>query len=331
MAIFKNITISWPTDSHSKVISSRAAPIVSICDRCIFQTLGEDMDSRKLLAILVINCTLITTQDAQAQSKGLSDAPKATTSQEFINSDCISNNTCNLLSFEIKTYNSHKNQPDDIAKINVRAATMMEGSIRLKNKKSLKEFAVVQYIKGCVYQENQFANEEATISHRGRTRFFFGESIDFSHPNFVIDSLDTDPIYASSPYGRHDYYSIVTQPGRSILFDNNRYVRHLSENPQVSEQPVIKFSDIPTGSSYSELLISEGINKGKKYKMKEIGSMVFKTCVFKTSDVPRDLKPEDTDTSKAIKCFEWSNSHTYKKELNVFESNSAVDPLCPTE
>ncbi len=248
----------------------------------------------------------------------------------FKNIECDKTNSCNLLSFDLKTYNTKEIEIGRSKRKTYWAQTLMEGSLSLKSKEAVDEFAVVQYIKGCVFTKTQLNDEKPNFFHKQRHRIFFGKKTSgFSHPKFVIDSFDTDPIYASREFDRHGNYKVLLKPTGSVLFSDRKDWMALSEKPVIEAKPTIYFSDMPTGSYYSKMKIVAGEDIGKILKTEERASMIFKTCVFKTKDVPRDLKPENINTNKAIKCFDWSNSQKFNFNLSKFEFRKEVDVNCP--
>ena len=250
--------------------------------------------------------------------------------KSFINYDCIKNDSCDLKSFSIDIYKSFESEPRSNSNPVLYASTFLEGKYEVGTEKSIKEYAVVQSIKGCVYQKNQKDDEPETIYKGGTTRDFFGEKINFRHENLVIDSFDDDPIYASysEQNDRHGLYRLKKDESISLLFteldDNDEF---LFFSPEIIK-PIIHFSDMPTGSRYSEGLMTGGELKGKINKSLRLASMEFKTCIYKTKDVPRNLGPNDTDRTKAIACLNWNNSHKLNKARTAFEDRKSLDSNC---
>ncbi len=250
--------------------------------------------------------------------------------KSFINKDCSVTNSCDLKSFSITIFKDFETDTTISSTPIHYATTFLEGKYEVTSKDVIKKYAVVQYIKGCIYEKNQKDDEPETIRKSGTRRDFFGKKINFRHEDLVIDSFDDDPIYASysEQNDRHGLYKVKRDETISLLFteidDNDEY---LFFSPEIIK-PIIHFSDMPTGSRYSENLISHGTHAGKTSKTTKIASMIFETCLFKTQDVPRNLGPSDTDRSKAISCLSWENSHQLKKDKSGFEKRDDIDPNC---
>lgn len=190
----------------------------------------------------------------------------------------------------------------------------MIASFKTKDKRELDAFAVVQYIKGCKYE--MIGRGERTEVNRSVARDFFDEVIPFLHKDWVIDSVDLDPIYNSTNEMRHAYYrwnSVMdSQAEETERFyfqeapSNNRlYVRDMPGTSSVTEYPEMD-AYFATNTS-----------------------LKFKTCIFKTEDVPSRVSSPEVDlTDRAIKCFEWDSSFIYNAQTKRFESSDEIHPLC---
>ena len=186
--------------------------------------------------------------------------------------------------------------------------SVMYAQFKTKDIEDLKNYVVVQYIKGCRYDSKQ--EEDGSITKTlGYAREFFGDIVKFKHTDFVIDSLDTDPVYSSAPYDRH--YSYRWNLKDSFNYKTERYVR--DQKPQ---SPKMYVRDMPgTAIEYTDSAVNT--------------SFKFKTCVFKTKDVPVEVSDPSVDlTGKAIKCFDWSTSFIFNHKLGKFESKDEIDPFC---
>lgn len=246
---------------------------------------------------------------------------------QFVNTDCYSNDSCDLLEFNLKvSYGS--GIYDDGNGVNFYKNSYMEGSFKVSNISLIRKFAVVQYINGCVFQSLGIQGETAIIRTDIRSRDFFGQKIPFIHKNWVIDSFDEDPIYSSyfKIQDRHALYKIKKDETKSVIFDDSKYFDRLMDNPLIL-RPIIHFSDMPTGSNYSKRKINSNGRLIDEINREE-ASMIFKTCIFKTEDVPVGFISTNTDSSKAIKCFTWSNTHKFNSITKVYESNNVVNPIC---
>lgn len=239
-------------------------------------------------------------------------------SEKFVNSNCEKSDSCDLLGFEFKVTRITSKEVNGMT-----SSSYLEGFYETKSVDSLEKYATVQYIRGGLYDINQMGDEPSykTISH---TREFFGHDlVPFQHDDWVIDSLDDDPIYASAAQKnhRHGYYMIKKDENSSILFDGAAtYLDYYFYNPKI-KIPRMHFTDMPTGGRYSEIMIAAGENKDKLLKYSTNSTMEFVICIFKTKDIPRYVDHYYLDQSKAIGCLSWHNYHIFDALVMEFKDH----------
>jgi len=222
--------------------------------------------------------------------------------QVFKNRNCQSTDSCGLKSFKVESYNYGAH----FSKTEVSYGTGMYASFKTQSVNDLEDYAVVQYIKGCKFES--YKNTDGSISKRiAEKREFFDEIVDFIHEDWVLDSVDLDPVYNSHKQGRHLVYRWNHQ-------QNTRadHIYLYSEYPKV---PFLYVRDFPGTVSVSSL------------GAKNI-SLQFKTCIFKSKDVPYESTPSGFGTEKALKCFEWDSSHIYNFKNKKYERRVGIDPFC---
>ncbi|MBD63617.1 MAG: hypothetical protein CME62_00285 [Halobacteriovoraceae bacterium] len=211
----------------------------------------------------------------------------------FHNNECEQTSSCDLKEFTIKVYKARSKYGSAPFSYNV----MMEGYYETKSLDTLTDFAIVQFIKGALVETGRTSD----FTRFGIRKFFGKKWQPFHHPEWQIDSLDEDPIYASfiheGVYYRHGAYQL--NPKRqSILFEDVEEMFYLNHKPTT---PRLYFSDLPTGSSVSKSLIRES-------------ELEFRTCIYKTKNIPQDIGPDDVDFAEPIQCFEWEGKFPYNPE-----------------
>ena len=108
------------------------------------------------------------------------------------NSDCKKTGTCSLKSFSVLVEDYIvKFSPDDTS-----YGTTMVARYRTDRVSSLEDYVIVNFIRGCIF-ESYLKNGEI-IKGISTSRDFFGGSVRFRHPEWVIDSVDEDPVYWSA-------------------------------------------------------------------------------------------------------------------------------------
>lgn len=175
---------------------------------------------------------------------------------------------------------------------------------------TIEDYAIVQFIRGCVY--NEIENENGALEKRkGIARKFFGSYQKFIHPEWVIDSIDEDPIYNSSEVreSRHDYYRWNEDP-QSYGDDNEHYV--LQKYPT---HPKVYVSDLPSSSFFSH-------DSAKNTNLE------FQTCIYKTSEIPRKLEPSDVNFAEPLHCIEWKTSNVYNFKEKKYVQDRSIEESC---
>ncbi len=225
--------------------------------------------------------------------------------KEVTNKNCEANDTCTLKNFslQVSDYVVTSNREKSYG-------TNAYISYETEDIKHIEDYGIVQFIKGCVYNESVDKNGKS-VKRKGIARKFFGSYHKFIHPEWVIDSIDKDPIYNSSNVSdsRHDYYRWNENPN-SYSDEGEHYI--LRDYPT---HPKVYVSDLPSTSFIS----------GDEAKNT---NLVFKTCIYKTKDIPRELKPEDINFAKPIQCLEWSTSNVYNFKTKKYEKDVSVEESC---
>jgi hypothetical protein len=226
------------------------------------------------------------------------------TEQVFLNPDCRSTDTCDLKRFTLTTSVYEVWFSDDPNYPTYGNGVIME--YETDSVDALEKYAIVQFIKGCVFDSSK--NGEGEINRDvSYTVPSFGEDIPYCFPEWVIDSQDTDPAYNSDPeYGRF-YLLRWNKPG-SYEYLNHKY--YGAEKPTI---PVVYMADYPAGA----LVTGTGVKNA---------ALEFNTCIYKASDVPAETRREDIYFANPITCFEWQNVYVYDFDKRKFEANWADVP-----
>lgn len=226
---------------------------------------------------------------------------------KFKNTDCLLTNTCDLMSFSVKIFDYTL-----LADKKYHGAKAFL-SYKTSSVESLENYAIVQYIKGCVYNETtQLDGAITRINNIARE--FFGKYKKFSHTQWEIDTIDTDPIYNSSMLenykSRHLNYRWNTVEG-SIAEETEKFLLH-----ELPLYPEIYVSDRPA-QAYKDGNTVKSVN------------LEFNVCIYKTFDIPLILEPTDINFATPIKCVDWKHSKVFDHTLKKYVSNKIISETCP--
>lgn len=226
------------------------------------------------------------------------------TKQIFLNPDCRSTNSCDLKRFTLtKAVNEiwFSDNPDHPTYSN---GVIME--YETDSVAALEKYAIVQFKKGCVFDayKNRDGEVRRNITY---TVTSFGEQIPFCFRRWVIDSQDRDPAYNSDPdFGRF-YLLRWNEPGS---YDNRTQKYYGAEKPI---KPIVYMADYPAGA----FITRTGVRNV---------ALEFKSCIYKSSDVPRETSRNNLEFGKPISCFEWQNVYVYDFAKARFETDLAALP-----
>lgn len=230
---------------------------------------------------------------------------KNKTVQKFVNENCEESDTCSLKSFTLKS-NDY---------ITTLGADRYYGSqahafFETDKVSNLTDYGVVQFIKGCAFRSKK--SEDGTVKKwRGIVREFFGNMQVFHHPEWVIDSVDADAMYnnytSEDRHGAHRW--------NSKKYSTAKETEHYFLNKRPTN-PVLYVRDMPSMGSYDDVLGASNV------------SLQFKTCLYKTSDIPESTTPDDLRFAQPISCLEWSSSFVFNHDSKHFESPKDIDPFC---
>lgn len=223
--------------------------------------------------------------------------------QIFTNTSCSKNTSCSLQEFKLQTVDYRV----DFTQGGTSFGTDAHISYKTRKVSDLEDYAVVQFIRGCKFSSMRTADNK--INKFIMARDYFGKMSAFKHPQWSIDSIDTDPMYNNGPEKkRHAYYR--WKKGADQVY-------YFQEKPST---PELYTTDLPgTASMTNPDDIATNI------------SLQFKVCLYRTEDVPLQAGPQQIDFARPLKCFDWASSYIYNHDLNKFESKKEIDPFCQEE
>lgn len=178
---------------------------------------------------------------------------------------------------------------------------------------SLEKYGFVQTIRGCVF--DTYKHDDGARAYWGYIREFYGDKIVHRHPEWVFDSVDTDPFYNSyDDLPRHFAYQWNRVPGSIQRRTREFYGREKPPTPElyVLDYPGTAFAH--TGGAGAKNL-----------------SMQFEMCLHKTADVPKERAPDDLPLAGALTCFRWDSSFIYNHRTKAYETWDRLHPACEGE
>jgi hypothetical protein len=218
-------------------------------------------------------------------------------------------NQGDLVEFKVTTNKYKVFFTDDPDEDSPSHGSTMYAEYTTKEIDQLQDYAVVQYIKGCVFDSEKQADGSIKKTNH-ISREFFGDVVPFMHKKLVIDSVDVDPIYNSMENHRHGAYRWNEVQGSYAKATEHYFLNQEPDNP------TLYVRDMPSSA------FTSGYGGAKNV------SLQFEACLIKTSDVPKVGTPELDLRGKALKCFKWDSSFIYNHSTEKYESKKTIDPYC---
>ena len=190
--------------------------------------------------------------------------------------------------------------------------------LETKSVENIEDFSFVQFIKGCMFSSAVDSNGETIITYDSMRMNYMGNQPKlFIHKDWEVDNDSTDPVYTRNPgKGRFDLYRHSSDPNAYNLKAATWYAH------SKPKKPFVYATDNPS-YAYTSDDYKGGINAKN-------ASLEFKTCLFKTADLPSttDSSGSNIDKNKAIKCFHWDHKYIYNHELKKYMMPKSLHKAC---
>lgn len=228
---------------------------------------------------------------------------------KFENYLCWLRNSCELEKFSVTVdrYVVHYPNGDE------NFGTRLNAIYKTDQVSSLPKFGMVQFIKGCQYTSKVVGGlienfHDIYIPWRNDT------TRPYHFQNWTIDGPSLDPLdwcFDSVEGDRHACYKWNTTPG-SVDPKSSFYF-----GEKTPTNPYLFVRDLPGTAFYdSKLKIARNI------------SLKFRTCIYKTEDIPLISSESGSELPLALYCKEWSHSWVYDFNLEKMTSPTEIVDFC---
>lgn len=242
---------------------------------------------------------------------------------------------CGLKAFSLVDYETRESVKNGEAT----RLSVMGAVIETTAPECLRDYGVVQFIRGCVYHTRYSMPSGAEIEKVfDVARRLRGPRVVFSHPGWEVDRTETDPVYMSYPdeESRVDLYytprgPLRLRPDAASLMADYKYFNDPAQRRFLkdTEAPASAFfvGDVPEGGVSM-------INEEGTVLSAENSSLEFRTCVYRLQDVPATGDPAGEgvapENGGPIQCFGWMSRFTFDPATRdyVTDKFSGVDPFC---
>lgn len=242
---------------------------------------------------------------------------------------------CGLKSFSVADYETRESvRNGEAARI-----TVMGAVIETTSPGCLRDYGVVQFIRGCVYHARYSVDTGAELEKVfDVARHLRGPRVVFSHPSWEVDRTELDPLYGSFPdeQGRTDLYYVPHGPLR-LRSDRASLMADYKYFNEPGARSFVKDAETPSSFAFAGDVPEGGvsmINEERTILTANNPSLEFRTCVYRLKDVPTAGDPAGEGTAPEnggpLACFGWSSRYTFDPATKDFVTDrfQGIDPFC---
>ncbi len=242
---------------------------------------------------------------------------------------------CGLKAFSLVDYEIR----DSVKKGEASRMTEMGAVVETTDPSCLREYGIVQFIRGCVYHTRYSqATGEQIEKVFDVARHLRGPRVVFNHPGYEVDQTELDPLYVSYPEEQDRLALLYVPNGRlrlrpdaaSLLADRKYF-----DDP--ANRTFLKDVSTPTAVAFVGDLPDNGqsvINEDGTVLSATNASLDFRTCVYRLKDVPTTGDPAGEgvapENGGPIHCFGWMSRYNFEPASKDFVTDEfkGVDPFC---
>lgn len=203
--------------------------------------------------------------------------------------------------------------------------TLMYATYETATFATLEKYAFVQFIRGSAFTSRKdLETGEIDVAYN-RALGNFNQWLVYRIPSWIIDAGEATPAYMSvEGASRHYWYrwqrEILPPPWISqeeYIFCGNDWKPPSPSNKETKNEelrcknrpsaPRLYVDDEPEGA-----LVLDGVARNV--------SLEFKTCLYKSADVPQTTERDNVNFAEPLYCFPWRTSFVYNHDLKKFES-----------
>jgi len=242
---------------------------------------------------------------------------------------------CGLKSFTVMDYEVRsRDEGFERARISVMGAV-----IETTSPDCVRDYGVVQFIRGCVYHSRYSLETGAEVERVfDVARRLRGPRVVFNHPSFEVDQTQLDPLYVSYPE-EEDRLALVYVPDSPLRLrsDSQSLLADMRAFNEPSRRTFLKDLSGPTSVTFVADVPEGGVSFTDEENTRltaSNSSLDFRTCVYRVADVPTSGDPagEGTPAERGgpIQCFSWASRYTYDVAAQDFVTDrfQGVDPFC---
>ena len=234
--------------------------------------------------------------------------------QKFVPKNCTDNDLCDLKSFVLDTRQFKVELPSSNS---VHYGQTSYMGYEVNDPAKYQKYAVVQYIKGCVYDSEVRSNK--VIKEIRYQREFFGELRKFSHPDWAIDSIDNDPMYKNFPKSYLQDPAVINK-NRHGLYYWGKYREYSKERENII------YKRLPDENFF--FTVDRPATAFLTGLQAKNTSLEFKACLYKTKDIPETIGSPQFFIPNPIHCFGYDHKIKFNHKKQKYYTGQSMEAVC---
>lgn len=211
-------------------------------------------------------------------------------------------------------------------------STFFMAGIETETVDALTNYVFVQFVRGCIW--TSIKNPDGSMTTRFNVnRDHLGKRTHYVHRDWVVDSMDREPVYSAYGEGgdRHYFLQWSDPRPRWIPRGTQNLWKRGAHHENGEHTPTVPFgfvTDSPEPiATFHSANLDEQVLAGAPGKALN-RSLQFKMCLYRTSDVPLITDGTTKGFGVPIACHEWRSSHVFDHDRGVFTSPSGIHGQC---
>lgn len=227
--------------------------------------------------------------------------------------DCAVRELCTLrgVGFRIARYELPETKSESVE---IEYGTVIYAWYDTTDIPALQDYVFVQFLRGCYIQTNTYRGETTRhflpLLHHDVTG-------PYCFPEWVIDRDHEDPAYSSEPLMSRHFFAQWFDGDPEVFPTPEKTKYYGMEMPTI---PRLGMLDRPYGAFVRKW--------GNGRILANSAHLEFRTCLYRTTDVPLNFDEQKDRLPPPIVCHEWNSIYGYDPSTQSITRGTAIGPIC---
>jgi hypothetical protein len=290
------------------------------------------MNKTTLLVAFALLVTALASPSYATDQFSVRTFPLRIASHVFTNplDGCVQRDDCDLVGarFQVQDYEVYDDDDENNKQAVLVFGTGFLAGIETTHVAALRKYSIVQFIRGCMWNSwIDGAGNLQTAFRIIRSGGHLGTRTLMVHREWTVDTNDDVPAYhADKSTGDQHYLMQWSNPPPAWIPDRQ-------QNLLGERQPTVPFGFItdypgPGVVRPEQTVVRVDGSTVRIPQEAQNSSLEFKTCVYKTTDVPATTTGSPDEFQKPIVCYQWHQSFVYNHTTSEMEMPPTLHSQC---